>query len=280
MQCMKSHVKILLMLGIMFAAVISAAGCISPGTQADSGNLVLDTPVQYADVNYITIGYREFGSETAEPLLIIIGYTTLMDDVDPDLISMFAENYHVYVYDHRGMGHSTRDVEPYQFMQLVDDADSLIGALGYEKMYIFGHSMGSMITQHLLIYYPENVSKAVLCSTTFSVKTTETSVLRHLVESNIANPDTDRGVYLESLAVLSMQSTLANLSSVNISTLVICGTADPLTPVEDGYTVAGAINGAWFTPFIGADHSVPYEMKDEIVPLVNLFFQNSEVYTP
>ncbi len=268
------------MLGIMFAAVISAAGCISPGTQADSGNLVLDTPVQYADVNNITIGYREFGSETAEPLLIIIGYTTLMDDVDPDLISMFAENYHVYVYDHRGMGHSTRDVEPYQFMQLVDDADSLIWALGYEKMYIFGHSMGSMITQHLLIYYPENVSKAVLCSTTFSVKTNETSVLRQLVESNIANPDTDRGVYLESLAVLSMQSTLANLSSVNIRTLVICGTADPLTPVEDGYTVAGAINGAWFTPFIGADYSVPYEMKDEIVPLVNLFFQNSEVYTP
>ena len=86
------------MLGIMFAAVISAAGCISPGTQADSGNLVLDTPVQYADVNNITIGYREFGSETAEPLLIIIGYTTLMDDVDPDLISMFAENYHVEIF--------------------------------------------------------------------------------------------------------------------------------------------------------------------------------------
>jgi len=178
------------------------------------------------------------------------------------------------------MGHTTRDVEPYQFMQLVDDADSLIGALGYEKMYIFGHSMGAMITQHLLIYYPENVTKAVLCSTTFSVDTNETAVLRQMVENNIANPDTDRGVYLESLAVLSMNSTLANLSSVNISTLVIGGTADPLTPIEDAYTVAGAINGAWFTPFIGADHSVPYEMKDEIVPLVHLFFQNSEVYAP
>lgn len=276
---MKFSLKIFFMLGIMLAAAISMAGCISSETPASSGNLVLDTPVQYADVNNISIGYREFGSETSEPLLIIIGYTTLMDDVDPDLISMFAENYHVYVYDHRGMGHTTRDVEPYQFMQLVDDADSLIGALGYDKMYIFGHSMGSMITQHLLIYYPDNISKAVLCSTTFSVNTNETSVLRQLVENNIANPDTDRGVYLESLAVLSMQSTLPNLSSVHTSTLVICGTADPLTPIEDGYIVAGAINGAWFTPFIGANHSVPYQMGGEIVPLVDLFFQNSEVYT-
>ncbi|MEA5037866.1 MAG: alpha/beta fold hydrolase [Methanocorpusculum sp.] len=276
---MKFSLKIFFMLGIMLAAAISMAGCISSETPASSGNLVLDTPVQYADVNNISIGYREFGSETSEPLLISIGYTTLMDDVDPDLISMFAENYHVYVYDHRGMGHTTRDVEPYQFMQLVDDADSLIGALGYDKMYIFGHSMGSMITQHLLIYYPDNISKAVLCSTTFSVNTNETSVLRQLVENNIANPDTDRGVYLESLAVLSMQSTLPNLSSVHTSTLVICGTADPLTPIEDGYIVAGAINGAWFTPFIGANHSVPYQMGGEIVPLVDLFFQNSEVYT-
>jgi pimeloyl-ACP methyl ester carboxylesterase len=275
---MKSHVKFLFLLGIMLAATISMAGCISSETPADSGNLVLDTPVQYVDVNNITIGYREFGNETAEPLLIIIGYTGLMDDFDPDLISLFAENYHVYLYDHRGMGHTTRDVEPYQFMQLVDDADSLIGALGYEKMYIFGHSMGSMITQYLLINYPENVTKAALCSTTYSLDTNETAVLRQMVENNIANPDTDKGVYLESLAILSMQSTLANLSSVNISTLVIGGTADPLTPIEDAYIVAGAINGAWFTPFTGADHSVPYDMKDEIVPLVHLFFQNSEVY--
>ena len=277
---MKSSVKILFLLGIMLAATISMAGCISSEIPASSGNLVLDTPVQYADVNNISIGYREFGSETAEPLLIIIGYTALMDNIDPVLVSLLAENYHVYVYDHRGMGHSTRDVEPYQFMQLVDDADSLIGALGYEKMYIFGHSMGSMITQHLLIYYPEHVSKAVVCSTTFSVHTNETAVLRQMVENNIANPDTDKGVYLESLAVLSMNSTLENLSSVNTSTLVIGGTADPLTPIEDCYTVAGAINGAWFTPFIGADHGVPYEMKEEIVPLVHLFFENSEVYTP
>ncbi len=195
---MKFSVKILFLLGIMLAVTISIAGCISSETPVSSENLVLDTPVQYADVNNISIGYREFGSETSEPLLIIIGYTTLMDDIDPDLISLFAENYHVYVYDHRGMGHTTRDVEPYQFMQLVDDADSLIGVLGYEKMYIFGHSMGSMITQHLLIYYP----------------------------------------------------------------------------------VAGTIYGAWFTPFIGADHSVPYEMREDIAPLVHLFFQNSEVYTP
>ncbi len=277
---MKFSVKILFLLGIMLAVTISIAGCISSETPVSSENLVLDTPVQYADVNNISIGYREFGSETSEPLLIIIGYTTLMDDIDPDLISLFAENYHVYVYDHRGMGHTTRDVEPYQFMQLVDDADSLIGVLGYEKMYIFGHSMGSMITQHLLIYYPNNISKAVLCSTTFSVNTNETAVLRQLVENNIANPDTDKGIYLESLAVLSMQSTLANLSSVNTSTLVIGGSVDPLTPIEDGYTVAGTIYGAWFTPFIGADHSVPYEMKEEIAPLVHLFFQNSEVYTP
>lgn len=173
---MKSHVKFLFLLGIMLAATISMAGCISSETPADSGNLVLDTPVQYVDVNNITIGYREFGNETAEPLLIIIGYTGLMDDFDPDLISLFAENYHVYLYDHRGMGHTTRDVEPYQFMQLVDDADSLIGALGYEKINIFGHSMGSMITQYLLINYPENVTKAALCSTTYSLDTNETAV--------------------------------------------------------------------------------------------------------
>ena len=65
-----------------------------------------DTPVQYADVNGVTLGYREFGS--GEPILMIPGLgATIDDNWNETFIGILASKYHVYTYDHRGMGYSS-----------------------------------------------------------------------------------------------------------------------------------------------------------------------------
>jgi pimeloyl-ACP methyl ester carboxylesterase len=75
------------------------------------------------------------------------------------------------------MGHSGDSDAPYTIPYLADDAAGLMGALGYESMHVYGVSMGSSISRHLVIDHPEMVGKLVLSSSTYSVGLNETKTL-------------------------------------------------------------------------------------------------------
>lgn len=70
-----------------------------------------DTPVKYAQVNGVSLAYREFGS--GEPVFLIQGFGNVMDQWHPTFLSTLSSKYHVYIYEHHGMGYSgDNDVTP------------------------------------------------------------------------------------------------------------------------------------------------------------------------
>lgn len=77
-------------------------------------------------------------------------------------------------YDHRDMGYSSKinwDENPYDFMQLVKDALSILDAFHIDKAHVIGHSMGGFIVQLLGIHFPERVtSMSSISSSTSSDK--------------------------------------------------------------------------------------------------------------
>jgi hypothetical protein len=108
------NLKIYSLLIALIVCVLTASGCTAytggsaPGS-GDSGSAHVytpvsfaDTPVEYISVNGVTLGYREFGS--GEPLLMVQGFGATIDDWDETFIGILASGYHVYTYDHRGMG--------------------------------------------------------------------------------------------------------------------------------------------------------------------------------
>ena len=101
---------------VLVLCILFACGCTAPATTEPTafptGTPIPvisyeDTPVQYSEVNGVTLAYQEFGTENTEPLLMIMGFGGTMENWNTTFVGILAENYHVYTYDHRGMGKST-----------------------------------------------------------------------------------------------------------------------------------------------------------------------------
>lgn len=212
-----------------------------------------NTPVQYAEVNGVNLGYREFGS--GEPLLMIEGFGATIDNWNETFIGILASKYHVYTYDHRGMGYSSDDDTTPSISQYADDAAVLMSALGYESMHVYGASMGSSTSQQLTIDHPDRVRKLILDSNTYSVRIPETKNLFRIIESEANNSSEPQGIRNEAKANLDWNGSYDGLSGINNDVMLVVGTDDILTPDEVSLQIAGQINGSWLVRFKGLPHT-------------------------
>ncbi|HVP94347.1 MAG TPA: alpha/beta hydrolase [Methanoregulaceae archaeon] len=212
------------------------------------------TPVRYAHVNGVDLGYREFGS--GEPILLQEGFGATMDIAwNETFLGILATKYHVYTYDYRGVGYSSDSNGNHTIAQYADDAAALMPALGYSSMNVYGESMGSTVSQQLVIDHPERVRKLVLDSVTYSIRLPETQVLFNVINS-VANNTTPEpvGVQKEAFANLAWNGSWDGLSGIQKNTMLVVGTDDVLTPQTVTVQIAGQINGSWLVRFKDLPH--------------------------
>jgi pimeloyl-ACP methyl ester carboxylesterase len=214
------------------------------------------TPVKYAEVNGVSLGYREFGS--GEPLLMIEGFGATIDTWNQTFIGILATKYHVYTYDHRGMGYSSDNNATPTIPLYSEDAAGLMTALGYDSMNVYGVSMGSTVSQQLVIDHPERVRKLVLDSVTYSIRIPETKRLLYTIEAAGIDPNQTEGVHREALANLVWNGSYAGLSGINKDVMLVVGTDDVLTPEAVTVQIAGQINGSWLVRYKGLPHAASH----------------------
>ncbi|HII06145.1 MAG TPA: alpha/beta hydrolase [Methanotrichaceae archaeon] len=271
---------------VLSLCIIVTCGCAtSPETKqtpVDSSERTVpeisyeNTQVQYSDVNGVTLAYREFGTNNAEPILMVMGFGETMDQWNTKFMGILSENYHIYTYDHRGMGKSTDIDAQFTVAQLSDDAASLITSLGYDSMNIYGVSMGSSVSQKLLIDHPEKVRKAILSSASYSSNIPETEKLHGLLEESAQNPDVSEGIRKEAVANLEWNGSYDNLSGINNDVMLITGTADDLTPQSVAVEIANQIDGSWLVRFKGIPHAGSSYAPVEYGTIVTTFLEMDE----
>jgi pimeloyl-ACP methyl ester carboxylesterase len=210
------------------------------------------TPVKYAQANGVTLGYREFGA--GEPVLMVQGFGGTIDDWNETFIGILATKYHVYTYDNRGMGYSSDNNATPTISLYADDAALIMPALGYDSMHVYGVSMGSSISQQLVIDHPERVKKLVLDSVTYSIRLPETKRLFVTIEAVNADPASPLGVRREAQANLAWNGSWDRLSGIKKDVMLVEGTADLLTPDPVSVRMAGQINGSWLVRFKDLPH--------------------------
>ena len=80
-------------------------------------------------------------------------------------VEALSSGYRVLTYDTRGHGGSEAPPAPYSLEELAADLRGLLTAVGVEKTYFVGLSMGGMIGQALALTHPELLDGVVLAST-------------------------------------------------------------------------------------------------------------------
>jgi pimeloyl-ACP methyl ester carboxylesterase len=140
---------------------------------------------QFCDIGGgITLCYERFGSESAPPMLLIMGLGTQMIGWPDEFCVQLAERgFHVVRFDNRDIGRSTHvkappptrgqilrrriDPVPYTLADMAGDAAGLLHNLGLAPAHVVGASMGGMIAQTLAARQPETVRSLVsIMSTT------------------------------------------------------------------------------------------------------------------
>nr|WP_294975876.1 alpha/beta hydrolase [uncultured Pseudomonas sp.] len=197
---------------------------------------------------------------------------------------------------------------PYSLTDMADDALRLLDALHVERAHVLGASMGGMIAQHVADLAPDRVISLTLVMTSSGAEglpAPSESLLRLLARREAASREQaieqqadllaalgspevrddrqqlleqaarsyDRafnpeGVQRQLLAILAEPSRVALLNRLDVPTLVVHGTADPLLPVMHGVHVAAHIRGSELKLIPGMAHRFQEDFKAPLLGAV------------
>jgi 3-oxoadipate enol-lactonase len=235
--------------------------------------------VSLISVEEVELDYERSGA--GPPLLMIMGRSGTYAHWGEPFLDELRGDFELILYDHRGVGASTRLDGSVTIRQMARDAAGLLGALELDSAHVLGISMGSMIAQELALAEPQLLRTLTLgctyCGGPGSVHTSE-AVLRSMGEA-IASGIPERMIrasweanvspafaandaawarFLEislrrrvSLEVIVAQTqaciehdTSARLHEIALPTQIIHGTVDQVLPVQNGRMVAESISGS------------------------------------
>lgn len=77
----------------------------------------------------------------------------------------FADRFRVISVDLRGFGQTTRATGAVSLYDMIDDVLSVVDALGIERFYLGGMSMGGYLAQRMALKFPERVAGLILIAT-------------------------------------------------------------------------------------------------------------------
>ena len=109
--------------------------------------------------------YRKLGENNpGVPIIFLNHLSATMDECDPAIMDRLATAHQIICFDNRGVG-STEGITPQTVSEMATDAIAFIKALGYQKIDLFGFSLGGFISQEILLREPQLVRKAILAGT-------------------------------------------------------------------------------------------------------------------
>ena len=76
----------------------------------------------------------------------------------------FSRDHKVILFDYRGTGKSSKNIEEYSIKMFADDAVAILDHLQIEQAIVCGHSMGGVVAQLLALDYPSRLKKLILVS--------------------------------------------------------------------------------------------------------------------
>jgi pimeloyl-ACP methyl ester carboxylesterase len=124
-----------------------------------------NVPTRTITAGGVEFAYRELGqANPGTPVLFLVHLAAVMDNWDPRVVDGFASQHRVVVFDNRGVGASSGSPAN-SIEQMAADAITFIKAMGFQRVDLFGFSMGGMIAQEIVQMEPQLVRKMIITGT-------------------------------------------------------------------------------------------------------------------
>lgn len=222
--------------------------------------------IRQVHANGIDIGYKLIGS--GPPLVMIMGLGGTVEHWQPKIVAALAKKYQLIMLDNRGMGHTTANDTTFTYRLFADDVVGLMDALKVKKAHVLGYSMGSTITQELLLTYSQRFDKAIIHATS----TDGSHVAAVLEGKTIDNPIVLRQVE----ATTQWKTPMDRIAAVTNQVMFVVGTADTVVGPDSSKVLASAVAGAWLIQFKNATHGLMYETPAAFARIVLTFLGTDE----
>jgi 3-oxoadipate enol-lactonase len=256
-----------------------------------------------AAVDGISLYYERKGA--GEPVLLIQGMSGTHLAWGDAFLAGLGEDVEIVTYDHRGVGTSTPQDEPFAITQLADDAAGLLDALEWERAHVVGISMGGMVAQELALRHSRRIRTLTLGCTYpggAGAQLADPALIQELAGALLSG---DRELALRTgfaanlsaahvadeahwepfqamatalpvavpVIMLQMQAvmghdTSARLGSIEAPTLVVHGTEDQMLPVTNGELIARLVPHARLELLEGVGHMFWWEQPERSAALV------------
>jgi pimeloyl-ACP methyl ester carboxylesterase len=316
----KHHQKTCFVILLFLTTTLIASFTLPPysgfaSNDANSLN-VQDIPIQKIQVGDIDIAYKVFGQ--GDPILLISGAISVMDQWDPTILRDLSSNHTVIIFNNRGVGNTTAGTQPFSIIQFANDTVGLLDALKIQKADVLGFSMGTFIAQELALLHPEKVNRLILVAASCGGQENipQSPDVVKIYSDFVYGRSQDIGKFLSVIFPLSwiqshpnnlappqsteivptdtsqqhheiLQDWLATnwtgvcnqLSQVTIPTLVVTGTEDVTVPPANDLIIAQKIPGAWLVQFKEAGHGLMLQYPDKVSTVIETFLTTTTATT-
>jgi pimeloyl-ACP methyl ester carboxylesterase len=252
-----------------------------------------------------------------EPLLLVMGMSGTHLTWGEPFLGLLERDFEVIVYDHRGVGRSSRAEAGYSIADLADDAAGLLAHLGHDAAHVAGISMGGMVAQELALRRPDTVRTLTLGCTYCGGEGSALAdpeafgrlaeawrsgdrerALRAGWEINVSRAfAADEEAYaafceaalelpvplpviMGQMQAIAAHDTSGRLGGVRAPTLVVHGTDDEMLPVSNAHMIAERIPGARLEIFDGVGHLFWLERPERAAELLREHAQAAPAPSP
>ena len=136
----------------------------SPDAHDNSTTSWKDAPTRTLSAGGVEFAYRQLGPRTGVPVIFLTHLAAVLDNWDPRVVDGIAAKHRVITFDNRGVGASSGST-PTTIEEMASDAVTFIRALGFDRVDLFGFSMGGMIAQVIAQEEPQLVRKMIIAGT-------------------------------------------------------------------------------------------------------------------
>ncbi|WP_270728090.1 3-oxoadipate enol-lactonase [Shimia sp. Alg240-R146] len=256
-----------------------------------------------ANLNGISVHYREDGDPSGAPVLFVNSLGTTMGLWDP-ILPHLTNGLRIIRYDMRGHGQTDVPPAPYSMGTLVKDAEALLDHLKIKDAMVVGLSIGGMVAQGLAVKRLDQVRAMVLSNTAAKIGSpklwddrieqvrkdgltalSDATMQRWFSRDFLIRPElahwkamfenTPPEGYMGCCAAIKGTDFYTPTSGLRLSTLGIAGSEDGATPPDLVRETVALIPGAHMELMRRTGHLPCAEKPEAYATLINTFLKDT-----